>query len=119
MTFDGDGRLRTANWEGFVLNLQYYLPIAGGRVWVSGTHSEIKSSNLQEITPPAGWGGIYTHSWYNDGTLFVAITDQIQIGIAFQRTHQWLGPELIPGTTILAPVTATNYRTEVGMHMFF
>jgi hypothetical protein len=109
VTFDGDRRLRTCNWEGFVVNLQYYLPIAGGRVWLAGTHSEIKSTNIQEITPLPGWGGIYTHSWYNDGSLFVAITDQIQIGVAFQRTHQWLGDG----------VTATNYRSELGMNMFF
>jgi hypothetical protein len=109
VTFDGDRRLRTCNWEGFVVNLQYYLPIAGGRVWVAATHSEIKSTNIQEITPLPGWGGIFTHSWYNDGSLFVAITDQIQLGLAFQRTHQWLGDG----------VTATNYRSELGMNMFF
>jgi hypothetical protein len=109
VTFDGDRRLRTANWEGWVANLQYYLPIAGGRVWVAATHSEIKSTNIRDITPLPGWGGIYTHSWYNDGTLFVAITDQIQLGVAFQRTHQWFGDG----------VTATNYRSELGMNMFF
>jgi hypothetical protein len=119
VTFDGDRRLRTANWQGWVANLQYYLPIAGGKVWVAATHSEIKSTNIQDITPLSGWGGIYTHSWYNDGTLFVAITDQIQVGVAFQRTHQWLDPELNPVTGVTSPVTATNYRTEVGMHMFF
>jgi hypothetical protein len=109
VTFDGDNRLRTANWQGFVLNLQYYLPIAGGRVWVATCYSELKSSNIKEITPLPGWGGIYTHAQYNDGTLFVAITDQIQVGVAFQRTHQWLGDG----------VTATNYRSELGLHMFF
>ncbi|HVU50163.1 MAG TPA: hypothetical protein VHL80_05735 [Polyangia bacterium] len=119
VTFDGDRRLRTANWQGFVANLQYYLPIAGGKVWIAATHSEIKSTNIQSITPMAGWGGIYTHSWYNDGTLFVAITDQIQVGVAFQRTHQWLGPEFNPATGLLRSVPATNYRSELGMHMFF
>jgi len=119
VTFDGDRRLRTCNWEGFVANLQYYLPIAGGRVWVAATHSEVKSTNIQEITPLAGWGGIFTRSWYNDASLFVAITNQIQIGVAFQRTHQWLGPEIDPMTKALVPVTATNYRSELGMNMFF
>ena len=112
VTFDGDRRLRTANWQGFVANLQYYLPIAGGKVWVAATHSEIKSSNIKDITPLAGWGGIYTHAWYNDASLFVAITDQIQIAFAFQRTHQWLVDQD-------ETVTATNYRSEFGMNMFF
>jgi hypothetical protein len=116
VTFDADGRLRTANWQGLVLNLQYYLPVAGGRVWVAATHSEIKSSNIQSITPPQGWGGIYTHAWYNDASLFVAITDAVQLGIAVQRTHQWLGP---PATMDAEPVLATNWRTELGLHMFF
>jgi hypothetical protein len=109
VTFDGDGRLRTANWEGWVANLQYYLPIANGKVWVAATHSQIRSTNIKDITPLAGWGGIYTNSWYNDGTLFVAITDQIQVGVAFQRVHQWFGDG----------VTATNYRSELGLNMFF
>ena len=109
VTFDGDRRLRTANWQGFVLNLQYYLPIAGGRVWVAATHSELKSTNIKEITPLAGWGGIFTNAWYNDASLFFAITDQIQLGLALQRTHQWFGDG----------VTGTNIRSELGMNMFF
>jgi hypothetical protein len=109
VTFDGDRRLRTANWEGFVLNLQYYLPIANGRVWIAGTHSEMRSTNIKDITPLPGWGGIYTHSFYNDGSLFVAITDQIQLGLGYQRVHQWLGDG----------VTATNNRGQLGLNMFF
>jgi hypothetical protein len=109
VTFDGDRRLRTANWQGFVANLQYYLPVAGGRVWIAGTRSDIRSSNIKEITPLAGWGGIFTHAWYYDGSLFVAITDQIQVGVAVQWTKQEFGDG----------VTATNLRSELGLHMFF
>jgi hypothetical protein len=109
VTFDGDGRLRTVNWQGWVANLQYYLPVMNGKVWVAATHSEILSTNIKDVTPLAGWGGIYTHSWYNDASLFVAITDQIQVGVAFQRVHQLFGDGVI----------ATNYRSELGLHMFF
>ena len=28
VTYDGDNRLRTCDWEGFVAGAQYYLPIA-------------------------------------------------------------------------------------------
>jgi hypothetical protein len=76
---------------------------------VAAVHSEIKSSNIKEITPLPGWGGIFTKAKYDDGTLFVAITDQIQVGVAFQRTHQWFGEG----------VTGTNYRSELGLNMFF
>ncbi|HVX94033.1 MAG TPA: hypothetical protein VHK47_03895, partial [Polyangia bacterium] len=109
VTFDADRRLRTADWQGWFVNLQYYLPIAGGRVWVSATHSEIKSRNIRDITPLPGWGAIFTNAWYNDASLFLALTSQIQLGFSFQRTHQWFGDG----------VTATNYRTEFGMNMFF
>jgi hypothetical protein len=109
VTFDGDRRLRTANWEGFVANLQYYLPVANGRIWIAGTHSQVRSSNIKEITPLPGWGGIYTHSWYFDGTVFVAITDQIQMAFGVQKTYQLFGDG----------VNAWNWRTEFGMNMFF
>jgi hypothetical protein len=109
VTFDGDDRLRTCNWEGFVGGLQYYLPIADGRVWISGIHSQIRSSNIVEITPRPGWGGLYTHAWYYDGSLFVAITDAIQMGVSFSRIDQTLGDG----------IKTQNYRTSFGTHMFF
>jgi hypothetical protein len=109
VTYDGDNRLRTCNWEGFVAGAQYYLPILNGRVWVSGTHSQIWSGNIKDITPQPGWALIYTHAWYYDGSLFVAITEQIQMGIALQRTYQTFGNGVI----------AWNWRSELGMHMFF
>ncbi|HTA18294.1 MAG TPA: hypothetical protein VK989_03325, partial [Polyangia bacterium] len=109
VTFDGDFRLRTCNWEGFVVGGQYYLPVLNGRVWASGTYSEIRSSNIKEITPLPGWGGIYTHAFYFDASLFVAITDQIQMGAGFQRVRQDFGDDVV----------AWNYRTEFAMHMFF
>ena len=109
VTFDGDNRLRTCDWEGFVVGFQYYLPILDGRVWLSGIHSQIKSDNIVAITPLAGIGGVYNHAWYYDGTLFVAITDSIQAGLALQRVDQTLGDG----------VKVQNYRTELGMHMFF
>jgi hypothetical protein len=109
VTFDSDNRLRTCDWEGFVVGLQYYLPILDGRVWLSGNHSQVKSDNIKDITPLPGWGGIYTISKYYDGSLFVAITDAIQMGASFQVVQQTLGDG----------VKAQNYRSEFGMHMFF
>jgi hypothetical protein len=109
VTFDGDNRLRTCNWEGFVAGLQYYLPIANGRIWVSGIHSQVKSNNIVEITPLAGRGGVYNHSKYYDGSLFVAITDAIQMGVSISRIDQTLGDG----------VPVQNYRTSFATQMFF
>ena len=61
------------------------------------------------LTPEPGWGGIFTHSFYYDASLFVAITDQIQAGAGFQRVRQDFGDDVV----------AWNYRTEFAMHMFF
>jgi hypothetical protein len=109
VTYDGDNRLRTCNWQGLVVGAQYYLPIAHGRVWMSGTYSQARSSNIKDITPQPGWGGIYTHASYYDVSLFGAITDQIQVGLAVQRTNQ----------TFADGVIAWNWRSELGMHLFF
>jgi hypothetical protein len=109
VTFDGDGHLRTCDWQGYVVGLQYYLPILDGRVWISGIHSAIKSDNIVEITPIPGRGGVYSKSLYFDGSLFVALTDAIQMGFSFQNVRQTLGDG----------VKTQNYRSEFGMHMFF
>jgi hypothetical protein len=109
VTFDGDNRLRTADWEGIVAGLQYYLPIFRGRWWISGNFAQAKSRNIAEITPIQGRGGVYTRSRYVDGNLFIAITDAIQMGFSFQQIDQLLGDG----------VKTQNRRTEFGMHMFF
>lgn len=109
VTFDGNGELKMVEWEGLVLNLQYYLPIADGKVWVAGSYSQIRSTNLRALTPLPSRGGIYTRSSYADVSLFVALTKQLQVGTAFQMVEQ----KFADG------VTAKNYRTELGTHFFF
>ena len=47
-----------------VAGAQYYLPIAHGRalgVW--DVLCRIRSSNIKDITPMPGWGGIFTHAF--------------------------------------------------------
>jgi hypothetical protein len=109
VTFDGNGNLKMVEWQGFVANLQYYLPIADGKVWIAGSHSQIRSTNLRSLTPLPSRGGIYTRSKYYDVSLFVALTQQLQMGMAFQMVEQ----KFADG------VTAKNYRTEFGTHLFF
>jgi hypothetical protein len=109
VTFDADNRLRTCNWEGYVVGFQYYLPIFDGRIWVSGNHSAIRSSNIVEITPGPGRGGVYSKALYFDGSLFIALTDAVQMGFSLQNARQTLGDG----------VKTANYRSEFAMHMFF
>jgi hypothetical protein len=108
-TYDGNGKLRTVNWQAFVVGLQYYLPIADGKVWVSGNFSQLKSSNIVKLTPIAGRPAVYKQAQYVDGSLFVALSSALQVGYSFQMVQQTFGDN----------VKAKNYRNEGGIHFFF
>jgi hypothetical protein len=109
VTYDGDGRLRTINWQGFVVGIQYYLPVLNGRIWVSGNFAQAKSDNIVQLTPIPGRSFIYSQSQYYDGNIFFAITDNLQTAYSFQSVQQTFGDG----------VKARNYRQEFAMHLFF
>lgn len=109
VTYDGDGKVRPIKWQGFLVGLQYYLPIASGKVWVSGNYSHLKSSNIVKLTPIAGQSAVYKEAQYVDGSLFVALSSALQIGYSFQMVEQTFGDG----------VKAKNYRNEGGLHFFF
>lgn len=109
VTYDGNGKVRPIDWQGFLVGLQYYLPISDGKVWLSGNYSQIKSSNIVELTPIAGQSAVYKEARYVDGSLFVALTSALQVGYSFQLVEQTFGDG----------VKAKNYRNEGGLHFFF
>jgi len=109
LTFDGDGVVKTANWQAIVVGLQYYLPIAKGRVWLSGIYSQTKSNNIVKLTPIPDRGTIFYKSDYVDGSLFGALTEAVQLSASFQTVRQIFGD----GST------ARNNRIEFGSHFFF
>jgi len=109
VTYDGNGKARTIDWQGFLVGAQYYLPIDKGRVWVSGNYSQVKSGNIVKLTPIAGQSAVYKEARYVDGNLFVAISGALQIGYSFQLVEQ----------TFADGVKAKNYRNEGGLHFFF
>jgi len=109
ITFDADNRAKTYKWTGIVLGAQYYLPIAGGKIWVSGTYSQISSDNILLITPAASWGAVYKSARYYDVNVFAALTPAAQLGLSFQATHQTYGDRSTP----------TNLRSELAMSFFF
>ncbi len=109
VTYDANGALHTINWQAVVVGLQYYLPIAGGRVWVSGTYTQTKSTNIVPLTPIPNRGSVYFKSEYEDGNLFVALTDAVQLSASFQTVRQLFGDG----------VSARNNRVEFGSHFFF
>jgi hypothetical protein len=109
ITFDADNSAKTYKWTAFVIGLQYYLPIADGKVWVSGTYSQVSSNNILLITPAASWGAVYKSARYYDANLFAALTPAAQLGLSFQATQQTYGDGSKP----------TNLRSELGLTFFF
>jgi hypothetical protein len=138
VTFDRTWNLASIDWQGFVAGLQYYLPVGGGRVWVSGVYSQVKSDNIKELTPFASWGGIFTKMEYIDASLGIAITPAVSLGLSFQTLKQTFadvspptpvwgatadylnGEELptVPGTGG-KPASARNNRGQLTMVFFF
>ena len=81
VTYDANGNLKTIDWRAFVIGLQYYLPIGGGRVWVAATYSRLESANILALTPEASRGGVFIKQQYFDGSLFVTLTPAVQLGV--------------------------------------
>jgi hypothetical protein len=115
VTYDGDGNLKTVDWRSLVFGLQYYLPIDGGRLWVSATASRIQSANILRLTPRASWGGVFIRQDYVDGNLFFALTSAIQVGLSVQATEQTFGDYPFSGPHL----KTRNYRSELGARLFF
>lgn len=109
VTYDGNGKVRPIDWQAFLVGLQYYLPIASGKVWISGNYSHLKSANIVKLTPIAGQSAVYDEAQYIDGNLFVALSSALQLGYSFQMVEQ----------TFADDVKARNYRNEGALHFFW
>jgi len=115
VTYDANGNLKTIDWRAFVIGLQYYLPLGGGRVWVAATYSRLESANILALTPEASRGGIFIKQQYFDGSLFVTLTPAVQLGLSFQQTQQTFGDSPFNGPH----PEGKNMRTEAGLRAFF
>src|SRR6185503_15207416 len=109
VTYDGNGKLRLINWQAFLVGIQYYLPVADGRVWISGNYSQLKSDNIVKYTPIPGRSAVYEKAQYFDGNLFIGLSEAVQLGYSFQFVEQTFGDG----------VKARNYRNEGAVHFFF
>jgi hypothetical protein len=138
VTFDRNSKLKSINWQAFVIGGQYYLPIGGGRVWVAGIYSQIKSNNIKTLTPFTGYGGIFTKMEYIDANLGWDITPALVLGLSFQTVKQTFGdvsapdpvygnnagaslgatPLSVPGTGGV-PASARNNRGQLSLALFF
>lgn len=115
VTYDANGNLKTIDWRAYVVGLQYYLPIAAGRVWISATVSRLRSANIVVLTPEAARGGVFSQQDYLDGNLFMSLTPACQIGLSYQFAEQTFGDLPLGGPH----PTARNQRGELGFRLFF
>jgi hypothetical protein len=114
VTFDADGNLKTINWRALVVGVQYYLPFAAGRIWVSGNYSQLKSTNIVSLTPENSRGGVFYWQDYFDANAYAAVTPAVQIGVSYQYTHQVFGDR----PSGVHP-ESNNHRGELGFRFFF
>ena len=115
VTFDADGNLKTIDWRAIVVGLQYYLPVADGRLWVSGNYSQLKSNNIVNLTPENSRGGVFYWQEYYDANAYAALTPAVQLGLSYQYTHQFFGDRPFGG----AHPESHNHRAELGFRFFF
>ena len=120
MTFDADGNLKTINWRALVVGLQYYLPFADGRIWVSANYSQLKSTNIVSLTPENSRGGVFYWQDYFDANAYAAVTPAVQLGISYQYTHQVFGdrPQFY-GTAPSAPTPIEQPPRRAGVSVLF
>lgn len=136
VTFDRNFDLKSINWQGFVAGLQYYLPVGGGRVWLAGIYSQIKSDNIKKLTPFPSYGGIFTKMEYIDANVGFDITPAVALGLSFQTVKQTFadvspptpvygavagdtpGGLTVPGTGGVA-ASARNNRGQLSLALYF
>lgn len=138
VTFDRNFTLQTISWKAIVVGAQYYLPIGGGRVWVSGLYSRVWSDDIKRLTPSASWGGIFTKMEYIDANVGFDITPALVLGLSFQTVKQTFGDVSAPtplygnvaGDALETPALgvagtggvaahARNNRGQLSLSLFF
>jgi hypothetical protein len=90
LAYDTSYNLHTIDWQSFIVGLQYYLPIADGKVWISGNVSQIKSGNIQDMVAqtPAALARIYTKAFWWDANVFVDVYGPVRVGLEYAQYKQ-------------------------------
>jgi hypothetical protein len=113
VTFDQNSNLKAITWDALVANLQYYLPVGGGRIWLSGTYSRTWSPNLKDLTPFESLGAIFTKMEYIDGNIGFDITPSIVCALSFQTVAQTFGDTTSPTPTYVAQPSVQSPNSTV------
>jgi hypothetical protein len=93
-----------------MVNAHYHLPFRAGRMLaLSGTYSQVRSSNALALTPTLGQFFVWDKGNYLDGTLWWSITPAFQMALSYQTMAQTYGD----GTV------SRNHRAEAAWWFFF
>ncbi|HTM46802.1 MAG TPA: hypothetical protein VL137_17725 [Polyangiaceae bacterium] len=110
VTFDANSKVHTIKWQGLVVNLHYHFPFREGKLLsISGTYSQIKSSNALQLTPTQGRPFVWDKGRYIDATIWCSITPAFQVALSGQTMTQTFGDG----------VKATNNRGEISTWFFY
>jgi hypothetical protein len=126
--YDASGALRVINWRAFMVGFQYYLPIAAGRVVLSGNYTRASSNNLRQqdtpdFTAEKNAGGDPTRTFnkaeYFDANLFVGWTRSLKTAVSWQRIEQTFLATGLPGQEVMRDTKERNDRVELALYLFF
>ena len=92
VSFDANGVLHTIDWWAYRVGLQYYLPLLGGRVFLSANYTQAHSGNLAKLFPKGGAEiellvNVADTSEYADLNLFWDVAPAVRIGLSGQYTQ--------------------------------
>jgi len=106
VTYGADGRLRTIDWQMYIVGGQYYLP-PSGRVWLGGNYGRARSGNLASLgLNPTQIIPKYTF-W--DAVAFVEVTVPVILGLEYAQIKQ----------TYADNTVAKNSRVQLSAYYIF
>jgi hypothetical protein len=81
------GQLSTVDWKSMIISAQLYLP-PSGKLWVSGSYSNLISDNVQAF---GSFKGTWWHETWWDLNLFADITPAARLGLEYSHFTQTFG----------------------------
>jgi hypothetical protein len=122
------GILRTLDWQSYMVGVQYYLPILGGRVVVTGNYTHASSDNIQQqstnnFNAEKTAGGDPTRTFksasYYDANVFVGLTEAFKVALSWQHVEQVFLAHGLAGLEAMGDSTEHNDRVEISTFFFF
>lgn len=104
-TYDSSGTLHLIQWTTFLANLQYYLPIADGKVWLSAVYSRGTSAN----TATYGTARSRKSLDYVSGAIFGDVLPSVRVGLEYGVTFD----------RAVDDVVAKNHRVNLAVYYLF